>query len=106
VYFDEEADDPFERRWRERRAKALCGQCPVRSCCAAYALGRREPHGIWGGFTEYQRRRLSTLGWEDALDRRAFTVDVARLEARLHGTVPASTMDGSDRGQSTMRKTG
>ena len=32
-----------------RRAKALCGICPVRSACLAGALQRAEPHGVWGG---------------------------------------------------------
>ena len=32
-----------------RRAKALCGMCPVQSACLAGALQRAEPHGVWGG---------------------------------------------------------
>jgi WhiB family redox-sensing transcriptional regulator len=32
-----------------RRAKALCGICPVQSACLAGALQRAEPHGVWGG---------------------------------------------------------
>ena len=32
-----------------RRAKALCGICPVRSACLAGALRRGEPWGVWGG---------------------------------------------------------
>jgi WhiB family transcriptional regulator, redox-sensing transcriptional regulator len=31
------------------RAKALCGQCPVRAECLAGALRREEPWGVWGG---------------------------------------------------------
>jgi WhiB family transcriptional regulator, redox-sensing transcriptional regulator len=31
------------------RAKALCGQCPVRAACLAGALQRGEPWGVWGG---------------------------------------------------------
>lgn len=31
------------------RAKALCGDCPVRQACLAAALDRAEPCGVWGG---------------------------------------------------------
>lgn len=31
------------------RAKALCGDCPIREACLAAALERREPWGVWGG---------------------------------------------------------
>lgn len=30
-------------------AKALCGDCPLRSECLASAVERREPWGVWGG---------------------------------------------------------
>ena len=71
------------RRQREIKAKAICAYCPVRPRCAAHALTTREPYGIWGGFTEAERRRLLALGWEDLADRRHRRVDVARLTARL-----------------------
>jgi WhiB family redox-sensing transcriptional regulator len=32
-----------------RRAKELCGVCPIRSACFAGALQRGEPYGVWGG---------------------------------------------------------
>lgn len=41
-----------------RAAKAVCAACPVRDECLAYALERREQHGVWGGTTELERRRL------------------------------------------------
>ncbi|MHC1559762.1 WhiB family transcriptional regulator [Actinomycetospora sp. NBRC 106375] len=31
------------------RAKALCGDCPVRRACLSGALERREYCGVWGG---------------------------------------------------------
>lgn len=30
-------------------AKAICGTCTEREPCAAGALARREPDGVWGG---------------------------------------------------------
>ena len=47
-----------EREARETRAKAICGGCPVRAECLEYALRIREPHGIWGGLNETERRLL------------------------------------------------
>ncbi|GAB7190359.1 hypothetical protein NUM3379_10650 [Kineococcus sp. NUM-3379] len=31
------------------RAKALCGDCPLRAQCLEGAVARREPWGVWGG---------------------------------------------------------
>jgi WhiB family redox-sensing transcriptional regulator len=52
----------FERKEdklaREHRAKAICAQCAVRQPCLQYALKIREPHGIWGGLNELERKQL------------------------------------------------
>lgn len=50
--FERKAD----RLERERRAKAICTGCAVRAECLDYALAIREPHGIWGGLNEAERR--------------------------------------------------
>lgn len=42
---------------REGQARALCRACPVRVDCLEHALTVREPHGIWGGLNELERRR-------------------------------------------------
>lgn len=47
-----------EKLDRELRAKAICTSCPVRQQCLDYALEIREPHGIWGGMNEGERRHL------------------------------------------------
>jgi WhiB family redox-sensing transcriptional regulator len=44
---------------RERAAKRICATCPVRSQCLEYALAAQERHGVWGGMTEIERRRLT-----------------------------------------------
>jgi WhiB family redox-sensing transcriptional regulator len=46
-----------ERDARERRAKAICATCPVRRPCLDYAIRIREPHGIWGGLNELERKQ-------------------------------------------------
>lgn len=47
-----------ERDGRERRAKAICAVCPVRLPCLDYAIRIREPHGIWGGLNEVERKQI------------------------------------------------
>ncbi len=46
----------FVDRTDNAEARAVCAECPVRTDCLEYGL--REPHGIWGGLNEAQRRRL------------------------------------------------
>jgi len=48
---------------REQRAKAICAGCCVQRDCLEYAIRIREPHGIWGGLNEAERKQL--------VDRRA-----------------------------------
>ena len=45
-----------EREVREAQAKSVCAICPVRAQCLEFALETREPHGIWGGLNEIERR--------------------------------------------------
>ncbi len=52
------AERKDERIRRERAAKAVCASCPVRRPCLDYALRIREPHGIWGGMNEAERKQL------------------------------------------------
>jgi WhiB family redox-sensing transcriptional regulator len=47
-----------ERGASQKEAKAVCQGCIVRKECLEYALDNDERFGIWGGFSERQRRRL------------------------------------------------
>ncbi len=47
---------------REHNAKAICAECKVRADCLSYALAIHEPHGIWGGLNEVERRVLEGQG--------------------------------------------
>lgn len=47
-----------DRLARERRAKAICAGCAVRRRCLDHAIATGEPHGIWGGLNEPQRRAI------------------------------------------------
>ncbi len=53
-YFEKRA----EKQRREAVAKALCARCPAREPCLEYALRTRDPHGVWGGLNEMERRAL------------------------------------------------
>jgi WhiB family redox-sensing transcriptional regulator len=50
-------------------AKTVCAQCPVRMDCLEYALTYRIDHGVWGGCSERERRRI--LRSRRAADRAA-----------------------------------
>ena len=39
-------------------AKRICETCPVKEPCLEYALENRIDHGVWGGASERQRRRI------------------------------------------------
>lgn len=38
--------------------KAICRRCPVKNPCLEWALKSKEPHGIFGGATPYERESL------------------------------------------------
>jgi WhiB family redox-sensing transcriptional regulator len=40
------------------RARKICRDCPVKSTCLEYALDQRIDHGVWGGCSERERRRI------------------------------------------------
>ncbi|HUW02539.1 MAG TPA: WhiB family transcriptional regulator [Acidimicrobiales bacterium] len=39
-------------------AAAICSDCPVKESCLEHALEHRIDHGVWGGASERQRRRI------------------------------------------------
>lgn len=39
-------------------AQAICADCPQREPCLEFALAQRIDHGVWGGTSERQRRRI------------------------------------------------
>ena len=52
-------------------AQRICAECPVAEACLQYALEERVDHGVWGGKSERERRRM--------LRRRRIGRAVARL---------------------------
>ena len=39
-------------------AQRICAECPVSDACLEYALVNRIDHGVWGGRSERERRRI------------------------------------------------
>ena len=39
-------------------ARRICAECKVQESCLEYALVNRIDHGVWGGCSERERRRI------------------------------------------------
>lgn len=39
-------------------ARKICASCPVKTECLEHALANRIDHGVWGGCSERERRRI------------------------------------------------
>ena len=39
-------------------ARKICADCPVKEPCLEYAIRNRVDHGVWGGCSERERRRI------------------------------------------------
>lgn len=46
-----------DRRWDD--ARAICGLCPVRIQCLAWAITFGEPAGVWGGRDIEERAKIA-----------------------------------------------
>ena len=46
----------------ERRAKAICGRCPVREQCLAFAVESGTDFGVWGGMSGRELRAMRETG--------------------------------------------
>ena len=40
-------------------ARQICRDCPVKDPCLEYALVNHIDHGVWGGTSERERRRIA-----------------------------------------------
>jgi WhiB family redox-sensing transcriptional regulator len=40
-------------------ARRICATCPVQAPCLEYALAQHVEHGVWGGCSERERRRIA-----------------------------------------------
>ncbi len=49
---------PLRRGRGVEQARKVCADCPVKEPCLEYALTYRIDHGVWGGASERERRRI------------------------------------------------
>lgn len=54
LFFPGQGESPQE-------AKNVCASCPVRAECLEYALVTRQIFGVWGGTSEWERRKIRRL---------------------------------------------
>jgi len=57
TFFAPDGESAVTRLRREHAAKLICLGCRVQTTCRTWAARHGEPHGIWGGTTEHERRR-------------------------------------------------
>lgn len=56
---DNHTEAPQYTALRERTARRICHDCPVRTDCLQHALTTRERWGIWGGLDPTERAALT-----------------------------------------------
>lgn len=52
-------------------AQRICGECTERGPCLEYALANHIDHGVWGGASERERRRIARSRRLNSLAHRA-----------------------------------
>jgi WhiB family redox-sensing transcriptional regulator len=52
-------------------AQRICAECNERTPCLEYALANHIDHGVWGGASERERRRIARSRRMSALSQRA-----------------------------------
>ena len=57
-------------------ARQICGGCGVREACLEYALANRIDHGVWGGCSERERRRILKRRRQEAAGKASRTAKV------------------------------
>ncbi|MGH9876943.1 MAG: WhiB family transcriptional regulator [Nitrososphaerales archaeon] len=50
-----------EKGANANQAKKICRECPVMVQCLNHAILRDERHGVWGGMSERERRRMKWM---------------------------------------------
>lgn len=82
TFFSPDGERQPERDIRERKAKAICAQCPVLRQCGDFAMGDRpQKYGLWAGLGEedraYERRRRMRRANDQARLLESLSTDAA-----------------------------
>ena len=76
----------FERKddkeFREAQAKAICATCPVQAALPGLRPAHPEPHGIWGGYNEVERRDAARAAEQSRCGGGALRLEVSRTVIR------------------------
>nr|CEL23362.1 WhiB-like transcription regulator [Kibdelosporangium sp. MJ126-NF4]CTQ96902.1 WhiB-like transcription regulator [Kibdelosporangium sp. MJ126-NF4] len=74
-------------------ARAVCARCPVREACLQWALANGEDAGVWGGWTEAERRQFRRRTSARARNsvRHGAVVDEDRVAALMRGAQTRSS---------------
>lgn len=59
-----------EARCKIPKAKDVCSSCPVKAECLKFAIETESVHGVWGGMTRGERKKLT-----DELEERGVGLD-------------------------------
>lgn len=57
LFFPDNSHGQADYERREAAAKMVCASCIVKLECLEYALDNNIDSGVWGGFSERERRR-------------------------------------------------
>jgi hypothetical protein len=82
-------------------ARRICADCPVKEPCLEYALYNRIEHGVWGGASERERRRIArrrrTSRAPSGLGSPSGATTPAKV-ARIEPLVPAGSAESGEQG--------
>lgn len=78
-----------------QEAKSICRSCPVADECLDYAVTNHIRHGVWGGMSERDRRRLRAQSRTEHADSARVTV-TAPAQPRCPGCATSGAVVPAD----------
>jgi WhiB family redox-sensing transcriptional regulator len=78
-------------------ARRICADCPVKEPCLEYALYNRIEHGVWGGASERERRRIARRRRTPRAPGGLVATSGATTATTIGPLVPAGSAEAGDR---------